>query len=260
MSDASPQIHEEVRRRYGKIAREFQPSGGSSCCCGPSLDAAGCGCSPSLYADGMLEELPFDVTGLSLGCGDPISIARLQPGETVLDLGSGGGIDCFLAARQVGPQGKVIGVDATPEMLAKANANRERMNVTNVEFREGHIENLPVADASVDVVISNCVVNLSPDKPAAFGEAFRVLRPGGRVSISDIVTEGEFTPELRAQLDLWSACISGAWSLTDYLDALRRVGFEDVRVEEQVETHVPELAGIKAPRVFSARVVARKPA
>ncbi|MCB0252081.1 MAG: methyltransferase domain-containing protein, partial [Anaerolineae bacterium] len=168
------------------------------------------------YDADLLDGLPADVTGLSLGCGDPVTIAGLAPGERVLDLGSGGGIDCFLAARQVGPTGHVIGVDMTPAMLATANANKERMGVANVEFRQGQIEALPVDNAAVDVVMSNCVINLAPDKLAVFREAYRVLRPGGRIAVSDIVTEGEFSDELRADLARWAECVTGATNAATY--------------------------------------------
>jgi ubiquinone/menaquinone biosynthesis C-methylase UbiE len=202
-----------------------------------------------------------------------VTIASLQQEEVVLDLGSGGGIDCFLAARQVGETGYVIGVDMTPEMLAKANANKEKMGVRNVEFRQGQIEALPVADNRVDVVISNCVINLSPDKPAVFREAFRVLKPGGRISVSDIVTEGEFSEALRAQVDQWAACVTGAIDADLYVGMMREAGFVGVQIVDKVdaETLVPEevidrvgaqfVARLKEslPRIFSARITARKP-
>jgi SAM-dependent methyltransferase len=199
------------------------------------------------------------VTGLSLGCGDPVTIAGLQPGETALDLGSGGGIDCFLAARQVGDTGHVIGVDMTPDMLAKANASKARMGVQNVEFRQGQIEALPVDDDSIDVVMSNCVINLSPNKAAVFAEAFRVLRPGGRISISDIVTEGEFSPELRTDLSQWSECVTGAIDAGAYTDMMRAAGFIDIQVVDKVNAGdiVEQQPGM--PRIFSARITALKP-
>lgn len=255
------QIHSFVQERYGAIARSLdviQPA--SASCCGSEDAASDCGCNSKLYDDALLEGLPVDVTGLSLGCGDPVTIAGLHPGETVLDLGSGGGIDCFLAARQVGPAGHVIGVDMTPDMLARANASKAKMGLENVEFREGHIEALPVDDNSIDVVMSNCVINLSPDKSAVFGEVFRVLKPGGRVSISDIVTQGEFSPELRADADKWAECVSGAIDADDYTGLMRHAGFVDIEIVDKVDAEgiVPQQPGM--PRIFSARITARKPA
>ncbi len=242
-------IHEVVRERYGSIAQ----SGGS--CCGDD-----CGCNTQLYDNQLLEGLPGDVTGLSLGCGDPVTIAGLQPGETVLDLGSGGGIDCFLAARQVGEGGHVIGVDMTPAMLEKANASKARMGVTNVEFRQGQIEALPVDDNTVDVIMSNCVINLSPDKAAVFSEAFRVLKPGGRVSISDIVTEGDFSAELRADTAQWAECVTGAIDVQQYTALMREVGFTEIVVvnKDDAGDLIPLRDGM--PRIYSARVTAIKPA
>ena len=242
-------IHEVVRERYGSIAQ----SGGS--CCGDD-----CGCNTQLYDNQLLEGLPTDVTGLSLGCGDPVTIAGLQPGETVLDLGSGGGIDCFLAARQVGESGHVIGVDMTPAMLEKANANKARMGVTNVEFRQGQIEALPVDDNTVDVIMSNCVINLSPDKTAVFSEAFRVLKPSGRVSISDIVTEGDFSAELRADTAQWAECVTGAIDVQQYTALMREVGFTEIVVVNKDDAG--DLIAVRdgMPRIYSARVTAVKPA
>jgi ubiquinone/menaquinone biosynthesis C-methylase UbiE len=221
-----------------------------------------------LYETPGVAELPFDVTGISLGCGDPVTLAGLQPGETVLDLGSGGGIDCFLAARQVGPGGHVIGVDMTADMLEKARANASTMGVENVEFRLGEIEHLPVANESVDVVISNCVINLSPDKPQVFHEAYRVLQPGGRLAVSDIVTRVELPPEVRQDLNSWAACVAGAWVDKDYVAAIEAAGFVDVRIQERAfdDSTVADAAadfGIDpatAQRVaYSASVTARKP-
>lgn len=168
---------------------------------------------------------------MGLGCGNPQAIAGLRPGETVLDLGSGGGIDCFLAAKQVGPTGLVIGTDMTPEMISKARANAETLDSNNVEFRLGEIENLPVADGSVDVIISNCVVNLSPDKPRVFREAFRVLKPGGRVAIADVVATAELPEELRDDPALYCGCISGAAAIGDLERALSDAGFQEIRIE-----------------------------
>jgi SAM-dependent methyltransferase len=254
MSDQT--VHEAVREHYSAIARSLDTAQAASCC----GDTASCGCnSSSLYNIEMLEGLPVDATNLSLGCGDPVTIASLKPGETVLDLGSGGGIDCFLAAKRVGEAGRVIGVDMTPDMLAKANANKHKMGARNVEFRQGQIEALPVEDNTVDVVMSNCVINLSPDKAAVFREAYRVLRPGGRVSISDIVTGGEFSSELRAQMDKWAACVTGAIDVEQYTGLMRQAGFTDIRVVDKVTADDPAAAQPGLPRVYSARITARKP-
>lgn len=251
------EVHEAVRGHYGAIARD---SGNQAGCCGPSGDASNC-CAPNLYNQSLLENLPIDVTGLSLGCGDPVTIANLKRGETVLDLGSGGGIDCFMAAQAVGPEGRVIGVDMTPEMIgrARANAAKVRFDASPIEFRLGQIEALPVDDATVDVIMSNCVINLSPDKPAVFREAFRVLKPDGRVSISDIVTVGEFGSDARQNMASWSACVSGAIEVQEYVRLMRAAGFVDVQVVDKV--NAGSLAGVHVglPRIFSARITARKP-
>jgi ubiquinone/menaquinone biosynthesis C-methylase UbiE len=183
----------------------------------------------------------------------------LKPGEWVLDLGSGGGIDCFLAARQVGETGYVIGVDMTPAMLEKANASKIKMGVKNVEFRRGQIENLPVVDNSIDVIMSNCVINLSPDKRAVFNEAFRVLKPGGRISVSDIVTEGAFSDELRADAAKWAECVTGAIDADDYTALIREAGFTDVQVLDKVNADGIVEVKNGMPRIYSARVTARKP-
>jgi len=247
-------IHQVVQERYGAIAQ-----GQGVSCCGSDAECCDSDNATSLYDTDMLAGLPVDVTGLSLGCGDPVTIAALQPGERVLDLGSGGGIDCFLAARQVGESGYVIGVDMTPAMLEKANANKERMGVTNVEFRRGQIEALPVEDNSVDVIMSNCVINLAPDKAPVFREAFRVLKPGGRISISDIVTEGEFSPTMRADLARWAECVTGAIDVDTYTSLMREAGLVEIDVADKrnADEIVPVQEGM--PRVFSARITALKP-
>jgi SAM-dependent methyltransferase len=229
----SEEIRSAVRQRYGQIAQEFHPDQGAACC-GPS-DCCGDTSSAmvsvqSLYETPDVAELPLDVTGISLGCGDPVTLATLQPGETVLDLGAGGGIDCFLAARQVGPYGHIIGVDMTPDMIDKARANAIKMGVENVEFRLGEIEHLPVADDTVDVIISNCVINLSPDKPQVFREAYRALKPGGRLAVSDIVTRVPLPPEVQQNMGSWAACVAGAWVDRDYVAAIEAAGFVDVGI------------------------------
>ncbi|MGD8634491.1 MAG: arsenite methyltransferase [Anaerolineales bacterium] len=246
-------IHNAVRERYGSIARR------SSSCCGPASGHVEAETTQPIYEASTLEGLTKEVTELSLGCGDPVTIAAIQPGETVLDLGSGGGIDCFLAAQRVGPGGSVIGVDMTEEMIALANANKAKMGVKNVEFRLGQIELLPVDDESVDLIISNCVINLSPEKDAVFAEAFRVLKPGGRLSVSDIVTEGEFAPSLQEDMDQWAACVVGAIELGEYLSLLEDAGFADIDVSSKVSADdmVERRAGM--PALFSARITARKP-
>jgi arsenite methyltransferase len=251
MAESNVQIHEVVKERYGAIA-----SGKSASCCGGD---DGCGCGNNLYEAQLLEGLPADVTNISLGCGDPVTIAGLQAGEVVVDLGSGGGIDCFLAARQVGDSGYVIGVDMTPDMLMKANSNKVKMGVHNVEFRQGQIEALPVTDNSVDVVMSNCVINLSPDKQAVFSEALRVLKPGGRVSISDIVTEGDFSDELRADSAKWAECVTGAIDVNAYIGIMREVGFTNIQVVDKAnaEDIVTRQEGM--PRLYSARITGYKP-
>jgi len=243
----SEEIHEVVRERYGRIAAE------SAACCGDG------GCGVTLYDESLLEALPAEVTGLSLGCGDPVSIAGLRPGEVVLDLGSGGGIDCFLAAQQVGATGRVIGVDMTPEMLERAEAARRRMGLTQVEFRAGRIEALPLEDCSVDVILSNCVINLAPDKAPVFREALRVLRPGGRIAISDIVTLGDFSPALRADAQKWAECVTGALPAEEYSGLMRAAGFASIRVVDKADAGeiIPAAPGM--PRILSARITALRP-
>jgi len=251
----SSSVHDSVRDRYGLIAET------AVSCCGSDADTAACG--SRLYDAALLEGVPAEAVNLSLGCGDPVTIAGLRPGETVLDLGSGGGIDCFLAARQVGPAGRVIGVDMTPAMLERANAAKARLGLTNVEFRLGQIEALPVADQSVDVVMSNCVINLSPDKAAVFREVFRVLKPGGRVSISDIVTEGAFSAEMRADAALWAECLSGAVDVSEYIGLMQAAGFTDIVVVDRVDAAERGIAldqPADALRIYSARITAARPA
>ena len=253
------EILEAVSSRYGAIAERFEPNAQASCC-GPDDVVLG---ADTLYDVSLLADLPADVTGLSLGCGDPVTLASLEVGQTVLDLGSGAGIDVFIAARQVGPQGRVIGVDMTDEMLAKARANKFQLGeaARKVEFRKGYIEALPVEDNSIDVVVSNCVINLSPDKAQVFREAFRVLKPGGRLTISDIVIEGQFSEEARADADSWAACVSGAIDAQEYVDAIKAAGFVDIHIADKnpVGDDVLPLEVLNSgPRIYSARVTARK--
>ena len=249
------EIHDAVEKRYGEIARssmqEAGQEGNLSCCDNTSLYEV------------SLSELPEDVTQLSLGCGDPVTLAGLEPGQTVLDLGSGGGIDCFLAAKQVGETGRIIGVDMTADMIKKANQNLEKVGLTNVEFRLGKIESLPVEDGRIDVIISNCVINLSPDKGAVFRDAYRVLKPGGRLAVSDIVTQGRFSQEQRNDMNSWAACVAGAEDVSDYVRAMQEAGFVDISIKDKdgpdIELSQSADLYIGPPRVFSARVVATKP-
>jgi SAM-dependent methyltransferase len=237
-------IHEFVQDYYAQRANS------STSCCGESAE-------PEFYTPELLENMPGEVASFSLGCGDPITLARLQPGEIVLDLGSGGGLDCFLASRQVGEEGYVIGVDMTPEMLARARQAAENLAIKNVEFRQGYLEDLPVENRSVDVIISNCVINLSPDNPQVFSEMLRTLKPGGRISVSDIVTSGEIPDALRRDMQAWGACVAGALDMDDYVAGLEGVGFKDVKlVAKSGEGDL--LDGIPEANIFSASITARK--
>jgi ubiquinone/menaquinone biosynthesis C-methylase UbiE len=223
-------IKEVVRQKYGEAA--LRVTAGGSSCCGTSA-ATGCGdpITSNLYDASQAGQIPEEALLASLGCGNPTSLAKLNPGETVLDLGSGGGIDVLLSAKRVGPTGKAYGLDMTDEMLALANDNKRKSGIENVEFLKGEIEHIPLPDASVDVVISNCVINLSADKDAVLREAFRVLKPGGRFAVSDVVTRGEILPEIRKNVLLWVGCVSGAMEETEYRTKLRSAGFEQIEVE-----------------------------
>jgi len=244
-SERPADVRAAVREHYGQHAAAFQPQTGCGCsssaCCGPAPEKEQAAVLPQIYEPALVADLPAEVTGLSMGCGDPVSLAMLQPGQTVLDLGSGGGIDCFLAARAVGEAGRVIGVDMTPQMLDAARANKARVGLQNVEFRLGEIEHLPVADGEVDVILSNCVINLSPDKPGVLREAFRALKDGGRLAVSDIVTDGPLPEAVARSLSAWAGCIAGALDMRDYRAALEAAGFVDVQItpvypdREQVE-------------------------
>lgn len=278
-----PDIRISVRERYGAIAERT------------TIEPADCGCGPNycstdeaseviqlsqintLYQTDEVFDLPAAVTNLSLGCGDPVTLASLKPGQTVLDLGSGGGIDCFLAGKQVGPSGRVIGVDMTPAMIERARANKIEVGADNVEFRLGEIEHLPVPDNSIDVIISNCVINLSPDKGQVLREAFRVLKPGGTVAISDIVTDGPLPQEIKDSISAWAGCIAGALEMADYSQLLSEAGFEDIVITpvQLDEGDIEDAAVIVADEldldlseydtstlqktVFSARITAQKP-
>jgi len=223
-------IKEVVKQKYGEAAQRVT-SGGSSCC--GATASTGC-CDPitaNLYDASQAGQIPEEALLASLGCGNPTALAQLKPGETVLDLGSGGGIDVLLSARRVGPTGKAYGLDMTDEMLALANDNKRKSGIENVEFLKGEIEHIPLPDNSVDVIISNCVINLSADKDKVLREAFRVLKPGGRVAVSDVVTRGEILPEIRQSVLAWVGCIAGALEENDYRSKLTAAGFEQIEVE-----------------------------
>ena len=226
MSQAS--IKEKVRQDYAKAALRVSAEGGA--CCG-SVAPAGNPITSNLYAERETNELPAQAVAASLGCGNPTALAELKPGEIVLDLGSGGGIDVLLSARRVGPSGKAYGLDMTDEMLALARENQRKAGAANVEFLKGEIENIPLPDNSVDVIISNCVINLSADKDRVLAEAFRVLKPGGRFAVSDIVVRGEVPAEIRRNIELWIGCVAGALEESQYRSKLTAAGFDRVEVE-----------------------------
>jgi arsenite methyltransferase len=262
------QIVEAVRQRYAAAAVQAQSKQRSSCCSG------GCSCgsvTEGIYDLAMLEEVPDGAALASLGCGNPILLAELRPGKVVLDLGSGGGIDVLLSAKRVSPGGKAYGLDMTDEMLALARANASQARVENVEFLKGRIESIPLPDASVDVIISNCVINLSADKDAVLREAFRVLKPGGRFAVSDIVVQGGSLPkEVRQLMMLWTGCIAGALEEGEFRQKLVDSGFADVDIqatrayglddlpEELAKLASPDMLRASGPQVVSAFVRARK--
>jgi SAM-dependent methyltransferase len=224
-------IRETVREKYGQAALRVVAGGGNSCCGGAASDGS---CDPitsNLYDDAQTSGLPEQAVLASLGCGNPTALAELREGETVLDLGSGGGIDVLLSARRVGATGKAYGLDMTDEMLELARRNQAEAGVENVEFLKGHIEEIPLPDAAVDVVISNCVINLSADKPRVLREAFRVLKPGGRFAVSDVVVRGEVPAEMRRSMELWVGCVAGALEEGEFRRLLEDVGFEEVEIE-----------------------------
>lgn len=221
-----------IQAEYGQAARQAK-QGKASCCGSGSIleDGKLDPITQNLYAVEETAGLPSEALMASFGCGNPTALATIQPGETVLDLGSGGGIDVFLSARRVGPTGKVYGLDMTDDMLALARENQRKAGVTNVEFLKGEIEDIPLPDNSVDLIISNCVINLSPDKSRVFQEAFRVLKPGGRLALSDIVVRGAIPAEIRHSVELWAGCVAGALDEDDYLSKLTAAGFEHVSLE-----------------------------
>jgi len=244
------QIHEMVRHHYAKAALEVLDDDAQAACCGDGC-CGGVTAGVAFYSHLERADLPDAAVLASLGCGNPIAVADLNPGERVLDLGSGGGIDVLLSAKRVGPTGRAFGLDMTDEMLALAQRNTAKAGATNVEFLKGHIEAIPLPADSIDVVISNCVVNLAADKPAVFREVARVLRPGGRIGITDIVADNSLTPRERAERGSYAGCIAGALSVSEFADGLREVGLTDVSV---TPTHDA------APGMYSAIIRAVKPA
>jgi arsenite methyltransferase len=227
---SEPNLQEVLRQKYGAAAKQAASGGVASCGSGADLSC----CDPitkDLYDSSEIAEVPEKAVAASLGCGNPTALAQLRPGETVLDLGSGGGIDVLLSAKRVGPTGKAYGLDMTDEMLALARENQEKSDLTNVEFLKGAIESIPLPDNSVDVIISNCVINLSGDKDRVLAEAFRVLKPGGRFAVSDVVVRGDVPAEIRKSMELWVGCIAGALEEFAYRDKLFRAGFESIDIE-----------------------------
>src|SRR5438034_11746323 len=226
---ANDELKAVVRDKYGKAALKVTGGAGASCCdaTAPAADPI----TSNIYGCGETAELPAEAVAASLGCGNPTALAQLNPGEVVLDLGSGGGIDVLLSARRVGPTGKAYGLDMTDEMLALARENQRKAGVANVEFLKGEIESIPLPDGSVDVIISNCVINLSGDKDRVLAEAFRVLKPGGRFAVCDVVVRGDVPQSIRKSMELWGGCISGALEENEYREKLARAGFESIGVE-----------------------------
>jgi len=269
----STNIKEVVKEKYGQAA--LRVTSGGSCCCGAAPADQHCAdpVTSNLYGEDQTSELPETAVLASLGCGNPTALAELKPGEIVLDLGSGGGIDVLLSAKRVGPTGKAYGLDMTDEMLALANENKRKSGIENVEFLKGEIENIPLPDNSVDVIISNCVINLSANKDRVLKEAFRVLKPGGRFAVSDVVTRGEMLPEIRQSILLWVGCVAGALEEEEYKDKLAAAGFDNISIEPtriyraedalsflqdqgiDVEAIAPQVDG----KFMSAFIRARKP-
>jgi arsenite methyltransferase len=249
-------IREVVKEKYGQAALRVT-TGGSSCC---GATAANPECwdpiTSNLYNATQIGQIPEEALRASLGCGNPTALAKLNPGEVVLDLGSGGGIDVLLSARRVGPSGKTYGLDMTDEMLALANENKHKSGIENVEFLKGEIESIPLPDNSVDVIISNCVINLSADKDKVLREAFRVLKPGGRFAVSDVITRGEINPEIRKSILLWVGCIAGALDETEYCSKLTAAGFESIEVEPTRIYRAEEAKDILAAEGLDVNVVA----
>jgi arsenite methyltransferase len=261
-------IHEVVREHYAERIKS------NASCCGSSSDC--CSTDSNLYPADLLATLPSGESAISYGCGDPITLASLEPGQTVLDLGSGAGLDCFFAAKKVGETGHVMGVDMTPEMIERATASAKRMGITNVEFRQGYLEDLPVEGNMVDVIISNCVINLSPDKSRVFAEAFRVLKPGGKLAVSDIVTDSPLPETIKQSLSAWAGCVAGAVEAKEYIGMMEAVGFTDIAInpvffdKETVDAALADMKDVIELKtiaredvykaIYSAKITACKPA
>jgi SAM-dependent methyltransferase len=251
---ATHNITETVKKRYGRAAQNVR-DGGNASCCGSDACCSGDPITSNLYDAGETADLPAEAVTASLGCGNPTALSDLKEGETVLDLGSGGGIDVLLSAKRVGPTGKVYGLDMTDEMLALARENQAKAGASNVEFLKGHIEAIPLPEGSVDVVISNCVINLSSDKDRVLAEAFRVLKPGGRFAVSDVVVMGDVPAELRRNMELWVGCIAGALRDSDYVAKLQGAGFTNVSVEPWRTYRPADAAPILAQAGLAADVI-----
>lgn len=269
MTQTPTPIHEAVREHYAERIKS------NASCCGPASSDC-CSTDSNLYPADLLSTLPEGESAISYGCGDPITLASLQPGQTVLDLGSGAGLDCFFASKKVGESGHVIGVDMTPEMIERATSSAKRLNLQNVEFRQGYLEHLPVDSNTVDVIISNCVINLAPDKSKVFAEAFRVLRPGGKLAVSDIVTDGLLPEAVKKSLSAWAGCVAGAVEAKDYIGMMEAVGFTDISLvpvyfdKETIDSAIDDMKNVielktiarddVSTAVYSAKITAYKPA
>jgi SAM-dependent methyltransferase len=267
MTQSPNPIHEVVREHYAQ-----RITSNASCCGSTSSDC--CSTDSNLYPADLLATLPEGESAVSYGCGDPITLASLVPGQTVLDLGSGAGLDCFFAAKKVGETGHVIGVDMTPEMIERARTGAKRLSIQNVEFRQGYLEELPVESNTVDVIISNCVINLAPDKSKVLAEAFRVLKPGGKLAVSDIVTDGPLPDAIKKSLSAWAGCVAGAVEATDYISMMEAVGFANISLvpvffdKETVDSAMADIGDVIELRtisqadvykaVYSAKITAQK--
>src|SRR5574339_74982 len=268
MTQTPTPIHETVREHYAERIKS-----NASCCGSSSSDC--CSTDSNLYPADLLGTLPEGESTVSYGCGDPITLASLEPGQTVLDLGSGAGLDCFFAAKKVGETGHVIGVDMTPEMIERARSSAKRLNIQNVEFRQGYLEELPVESNTVDAIISNCVINLAPDKSKVFTEAFRVLKPGGKFAVSDIVTDGPLPHSIKQSLSAWAGCVAGAIDAKDYVSMMESAGLTNISItsvffeKETVDSAINDLGDAIELKtisrddvykaVYSAKITAYKP-